>query len=124
MILDPKAYVAVVDSNDDTVALIQAWFEAKGLKVLKFKKAQDALYNLHPSIFKHKLQLLITDLYLNDYLTGKDLSDTLCKQHEGLSSMVIVNRPIKLNLDTLQKQTGYLFVGEDKLAENLTNLVA
>lgn len=116
--------VVIVDTDKEAQTLISNFFKRKNIRVVCFDNPQEAIYNLDPSVFKFKIGLLITDLYLPDIMTGKELSDTLKSNYPNLQSVIIVNRPSDMDLNSVSKNTGYLFMRPEDITLRIKELTA
>lgn len=116
--------VVIVDTDKEAQTLISNFFRRKNIRVVCFDNPQEAIYNLDPSVFKFKIGLLITDLYLPDIMTGKELSDTLKGSYPNLQSVIIVNRPSDMDLNSVSKNTGYLFMRPEDITLRIKELAA
>lgn len=118
--LDRNSVVVVVDTDKKAQSLIKSFFSLKNIKVMCFDSPKEALFNLDPTSFKEKIGLLITDLYLPDIITGKELSDILKNHYKDMQALIIVNRPAILDLNSVSKSTGYFFMRPEEMTKKIS----
>lgn len=120
--LSKDSVVVIVDGDKQAQELIKTFFSRKDIKVLSFDTPKEAIYHLDPSRFKSKIGLLVTDLYTSDIITGKELSDLLKEHYDSMQALIIVNRPVPLDIPSISRSTGYLFMRQEEMARKFRDL--
>ena len=116
--------VILVDTDPEAAGFIQKYFQAKGLPLVHFKSAQEAIFEVTSEKSEIKdVSLIITDMYLPGSLNGKELVDILHARHPKSVAMIIVNRPVNLDVDAVSQHSGYTFVYPSQAPDTLKILL-